>query len=453
MAEPIRLAEPRIVVAHREHLWWLLAEAAQLEHMIMCQYLFAEFSLKDGTAEGLTEEQAEAVDRWRGTLHGIAVQEMLHLALVANLMAAIGAAPTFGRPNFPQRSGYFPRGLELDLLPFGERALLHFLYLERPEGMERQDAQGFVPTAPPRAPVEADEDLPRGQEFATVGHLYRGIAEGLRELTARLGERAVFVGSPRAQATPELFRWPQLIAVTDLTSALAAVEEIIEQGEGARGDWRQAHYGRFLGIYEEYRELRQRDPSFEPARRVMAAYNRQPFDIATTLPVITDPATAHLAELAGLAYELVLHLLTRFFTHTDETPEQLGILVDSAIGVMAGALRPLASALTTLPVGPSSPGVTTGFAFEMYYAMGNLVPWREPAWALLYERASLLAERCTAAIEAHGAHEAVQKARQQATTVATELARNVPAELRARDYGGGSTDTHTQEAASKQERS
>ena len=31
----------------------------------------------------------------------------------------IGAAPTLGRPNFPQRSGYFPSGLQLDLLPFG----------------------------------------------------------------------------------------------------------------------------------------------------------------------------------------------------------------------------------------------------------------------------------------------------------------------------------------------
>jgi hypothetical protein len=89
--------------------------------------------------------------------------------------------------------------------------------------------------------VQADEALPRGQEFATIGHLYRGIAEGLRGLCARLGERAVFVGSPRAQATPELLQWPQLIAVTDLASALAAVEEIIEQGEGARGDWRTAH--------------------------------------------------------------------------------------------------------------------------------------------------------------------------------------------------------------------
>jgi hypothetical protein len=26
------MAEPRVAVAHREHLWWLLAEAAQLEH-------------------------------------------------------------------------------------------------------------------------------------------------------------------------------------------------------------------------------------------------------------------------------------------------------------------------------------------------------------------------------------------------------------------------------------
>src|SRR5690349_11876835 len=240
----MRMAEPRLVVAHREHLWWLLAEAAQLEHMIMCQYLYAEFSLKNGPTDGLTGEQAEAVERWRKTLRGIAVEEMLHLALVANLMSAIGAAPQFGRPNFPQRSGYFPAGIQLDLLPFGERALRHFLFLERPEGMELQDADGFVPVAPARAPVQPGEALPRGQEFATIGHLYRGIAEGLRGLTASCGERAVFVGSPRAQATGERLGWPQLIAVTDLASALAAVEEIIEQGEGCAGDWRTAHYGR-----------------------------------------------------------------------------------------------------------------------------------------------------------------------------------------------------------------
>src|ERR1022692_5283084 len=66
------MAEPRLVVEHREHLWYLLAEASQLEHMIMCQYLYAGFSLKRDSAEGLTAEQAAAVARWREVLRGIA---------------------------------------------------------------------------------------------------------------------------------------------------------------------------------------------------------------------------------------------------------------------------------------------------------------------------------------------------------------------------------------------
>jgi len=53
--------------------------------------------------------------------------------------------------------------VQLDLLPFGEQALRHFLFLERPEGIERQDAAGFVPAAPPREPVQPGEALPRGR--------------------------------------------------------------------------------------------------------------------------------------------------------------------------------------------------------------------------------------------------------------------------------------------------
>jgi hypothetical protein len=71
------------------------------------------------------------------------------------------------------------------------------------------------------------------QGFLTAGHLYRGIEQGLADLASRLGEPVLFVGEPRAQATPERFRWPQLIAVIDLASARAAIDEVIEQGEGA----------------------------------------------------------------------------------------------------------------------------------------------------------------------------------------------------------------------------
>jgi len=61
------MAEPRLVVEHREHLWSLLVEAAQYEHMILCQYLYACFSLKTEPDEGLTAEQADAVARWQQT--------------------------------------------------------------------------------------------------------------------------------------------------------------------------------------------------------------------------------------------------------------------------------------------------------------------------------------------------------------------------------------------------
>src|SRR5499427_1413117 len=196
------MAETKLVVEHREQLWGLLIEAAQIEHMIMCQYLYACFSLKTEPGEGLTAEQADAVARWQKTVTGIAVEEMLHLALVMNVMTAIGAAPSLSRPNFPRHSEYLPPGVEFALLPFGEDSLTHFLYLERPEGMERADAAEFVPAAPLPDPVAADEVMPRLQDFATVGHLYRGIEEGLAHLAARIGERALFVGPARAQATP-----------------------------------------------------------------------------------------------------------------------------------------------------------------------------------------------------------------------------------------------------------
>src|SRR5262245_42935072 len=94
----LEMAERELVVENREHLWNLLIQAAQLEHLIMCQYLYASFSLKTEPEEGLKAVQAEAVERWRKTLTCVAIEEMLHLALVANVMAAIGAAPTLSRP-------------------------------------------------------------------------------------------------------------------------------------------------------------------------------------------------------------------------------------------------------------------------------------------------------------------------------------------------------------------
>jgi hypothetical protein len=380
-------------VQSRSQLWFLLAEAAQLEHMIMCQYLFASFSLRD--ADEFTGAQADAVARWRKELGDIAVQEMLHLALVANLMSATGAAPTFTRPNFPHVSGYFPGCFQFRLLPFGEQSLTHFSYQERPEGLYLTDAEVCpAPLSPPPEPVREAEEFPRPQEFETIGCLYRGIEEGLDHLSARLGERELFCGSPRAQVTPELLNWPQVVPVTDLASAHRAIDEIIEQGEGARGEWSSAHYGRFLRMHTELTELRRADPAFQPARPVLAVYERQPYDVRQPQPIVTDPRARETAELCNLGYAALEHLLTRFFTHTDESDEQLATLAGAAVALMSGVIEPIGRALTSIPAGPGYPGQTAGPAFEMYYPMRPGSPWRHAAWTVLRERIAHLRDRC-----------------------------------------------------------
>jgi len=55
------------VAPTRERLIFALCEAAELEHTLMCTYLYAAFSLKSGEAEGLSAAEAEAVARWRRT--------------------------------------------------------------------------------------------------------------------------------------------------------------------------------------------------------------------------------------------------------------------------------------------------------------------------------------------------------------------------------------------------
>ena len=239
---------------HREALIYTLGKAAELEHLVMLQYLFAAFSLKQKVEEGLTSETLAAVHRWRKTLLEIGEQEMLHLALVQNLLTAVGAAPRLARPNFPMPAYAYPAGVRIELVPFGEAALRHFAFLERPEGMDVEDAEGFeaIEQAVALPHDEHDEIVPHLQEFDTIGQLYRSIQAGFEHLAERLGPERLFIGPPNAQATEEHFRWPELVAVTDLASARQAIDTIVEQGEGARGEWRDAHFGRLLGILDEY---------------------------------------------------------------------------------------------------------------------------------------------------------------------------------------------------------
>ncbi len=378
--------EPPIVVEHREQLIFLLREAAELEHAIMCEYLFAAFTLKQRTDEGVTADQLAAIDRWRKTILEVAKQEMLHFALVQNLLTSAGAAPYLSRPDLPSPARHFPPGVQIALIPFGERALRHFLFLERPEGMALEDPEAVAAVARAEPVMDEDDIVPRAQSFATVGHLYRAIDIGFAWLVGKLGADRLFIGPPEAQATPEAFRWAELVPVVDLASAHRAIDTIVEQGEGVTGEWRTAHFGRFLGIYDEFTALRTADPLFEPSRPVLTGRVRPSEGADDEVPLISDPTTARVADLCNVANEVILLSLARYVAHTDGTPEQLTTLTDVAVGLMFGAIEPLGQLLTQLPFGPSHPGRTAGPTFELFYKSGYLLPHRAAAWGIIAER-------------------------------------------------------------------
>ena len=382
--------ERGIVVEHRKELTYLLCQAAELEHSLMAQYLFAAFSLRSEPGPGLTGVQLEAVERWRKVILAISAEEMLHWALVQNLLIAVGSAPFVSRPHMPHQAKGYPPGIQLRLLPFGDAALQHFVYLERPEGMDMSDGEGFMPAGPVPAPMTADELQPRGQHFTTQGYLYRAIDDGIVGLADRMGEKRLFIG-PDFHQTDAPQVWPELVPITDVASARRTIERIVEQGEGARGDWDAAHYGRFLAVLEEYRAMVDEDPSFAPAHPAVAAGVRGVEGVEPDV-YITDRVTAALSDVFNAVYDVLLQMIARYFAFGHETDEQRQVLADVGITLMFVAINPLGLLLARMPVGEGRRDVTAGANFQLAYRASFLLPHRRSAWIRFSERLDEIAE-------------------------------------------------------------
>jgi hypothetical protein len=243
--------------------------------------------------------------------------------------------------------------------------------------------------------MRPEEIVPRGQDFATQGHLYRSVEKGFAYLAGKLGEDRLFIGPAFHQADETTFGWPDLRPITDLEGANRALERIVEQGEGATGNWATAHYGRFLGVLGEYLGMRKADPGFEPAYPVVAAGMRAVEGIEPDV-YITDPATGACSDLFNAVYELVLQMIARYFAFGHETPEQRQILAHAAVGLMFQAIKPLGLLLARLPVGPDHSGVTAGANFQLPYRANFLLPHRRSAWLRFAERLDELAAFATA---------------------------------------------------------
>ena len=373
----------------REHLLGMLAEAAEIEHNLMCCYLYAAFSLKQGLDEGLTEDELVAVRRWRRAIVDVAIEEMAHLTMVANIMSAIGGTPHFGRQNFPIAPGFHPAGIVVKLAPFNPETLQHFIFLERPEGVAVPDGGGFDPPQIYERHQLPGRIMPSAQDYDTVGQLYDAIEDGLARLAERLGEETLFIGDPVRQIGPDVSNLPGILRVKCLKSALAAIDAIIVQGEGSPEGSHASHYQRFLAIRDEFTALQAANPAFRPARP--AAHNplmRKPAAGADRTWISASPA-AEMLDLANAAYNQMLRLLNQAYAET-RGPAQQRVFTQAATDLMF-VIAPVASALTRYPAQGVDVSCTAGMSFATLRATTTL-PVGPATDAIMIERMREIAE-------------------------------------------------------------
>jgi Ferritin-like len=250
------MTEPRIKTL--DELKNYLYLAMQIEHATIPPYLLALYSIHPMTNSDATH-----------ILRVVVVEEMLHLTLAANILNAVGGEPDLTVPCFvPDYPAYLPTGetdFQVSLEAFSLAAVDTFLNIERPAkapseekrvltrqrsalrnvvaGKARGTVLGYVPrrrdTVRGYVPREGDtvfgyvpsEDEPH---FWSIGEFYEEIKRGLIYLDDDLGHNNLFTGDRNRQATSEYYYsgGGELFPVTDLDSALAAADLIIEQGEG-----------------------------------------------------------------------------------------------------------------------------------------------------------------------------------------------------------------------------
>ena len=314
----------------------LLQQAVELEHATVPLYLYALYSL-DAAKNG---EIARII-------RSVVIEEMLHMTLASNVLNALGGRPQIDQPAFiPTYPGPLPGGVETDLTvhlrPFSMAQLQTFIDLEQP-------------ASPLVFPTVAGV---AGQ--VTIGEFYQEIMNRI----VALGDGA-FVPGPHNQIGPDQMR--DAVVVTDVASALRAIQIIVEQGEGTSSTpkevvgARYAHYYRFMQIQKGRHLIKVADTG--PVEQ-QYAYQGPPivFDPTGVYAVAADPTAASYPAGSQLRafndrFNYTYTALLRSLHATlNGAPHQL----DTAIGLMM-SLEGLAR---DMMAGAPNPAVLTGPSFQ-----------------------------------------------------------------------------------------
>jgi hypothetical protein len=319
-----------------------LQVALTVELSTIPPYLCALYSLHDGTNTTVAS-----------LIRSVVMEEMLHMALVANLLNAIGGSPRLDRakdvPSYPTCLPHSADAFTVHLRPFGESAVETFLRIERP--------------APPGAPPEPDR-------FHTIGQFYAAIKDAFRLLSK---SHDLFVkGRDKYQVTGEQWYYGgggEPIRVHDLRSATRAIEEIAHQGEGLPhsifdGDEQfgqvdeLAHYFRFKEIQAGRRYRSTDTPLSRPSGAEL------PVNWSAVYPMCADPTAERYRNQPEIHRLMVdfnrsyTQLLLRLQQAFGGSPQ----LLRDAVPIMY-ELKYKAQELMRIPSGDAD-GTTVGPGFE-----------------------------------------------------------------------------------------
>ena len=241
------------LTAHDEAVF-LLHTAAEVEHSLMVQYLYAAYSL--GGAQ-VPEDKKELVNSWRREILKIAKEEMGHLASVQNLLHLVGGALNLEREDFPFRNELYPFRFRLE--PLTKDSLAKYVFAEMPPNLTGDDIEEIKRRAN-RANMENPVNHV-GLLFKALVELFeRKNADGTFALTDLLKESETYQAGSEWTAGNTNF---VLDKVKTRDEAITLIKDIAEQGEGITKteDLQHSHYLRFRAIYDAFPEAGDWQPS------------------------------------------------------------------------------------------------------------------------------------------------------------------------------------------------
>ncbi|PRY30384.1 ferritin-like protein [Spirosoma oryzae] len=339
-----------------------LQEAIELEHSTIPPYLYALYSLKPGQNETI-----------RALIRSIVWEEMAHMSLACNMLNAIGGSPQIDKPDFiPAYPGPLPgtveSGLIVPLSPFSPQLVnAVFMTIEQPEHpLDFPVGPALLATAPERP--------------LTIGMFYQRIKAAFIA-----GGEGLFTGDPARQVSS----W-RIQPVTDLASAISAIDTIVEQGEGTpespmdhglMQSEEVAHYYRFAEIYHGYQLIPNSgvpaDAPFDERYRYAGAPIA--YEPAGVWPVVSNPklTTYPDGSAAQFACQTFNYTYTGLLKALHQTFNGQPAYINTAIGMME-SLKGLALGMMSTAYTPD--GLTNaGPSFEYMPQLPLQYPPAPPA--------------------------------------------------------------------------